>query len=167
MKGSDYPPRLPLRAAKRQVMMPVEETIRYSLNNTEAEVEWLWTATVGDGNVRLGDNHRFFSLVMVHEQHCTRWIRMALQAAHPHEQQKGHLAHCLNYMRQLALCSADATLEPADILSRDYAKERWNVDHQCHDWSAIYEAMRTNYLEWEAARPHWQKEVDNGLRAGE
>lgn len=139
--------------------MPVEETVRYSINNTEAELEWLWTATSGDGQVRLGDNHRFFSVTVVHELHCMRWMRLGLQVENSTEQQKGHLAHCLNYMRQLALCSADTTLEPADILSRDYTKERWSVDHRCNDWPQVYETMRDNYLEWMAVQTHWQELV--------
>lgn len=160
MKGSDYPSRLPIQNARRKVMMPVEDTIRYSIDNTEAEVEWLWTATVGDGNVRLGANQRFFSLAMVHEQHCMRWMRLALEVDELDEHQAGHMVHCLSYMRQFALCAADTTLEPADILSRNPTKERWSTDHECSDWPAIYATMRANYLEWMAVQLTWRKEVE-------
>ena len=140
--------------------MPIEETIHYSINETEAEAEWLWTATVGDGNVRLGSNQRFFSLAMVHEQHCMRWMRRALQADQLDKHQEGHMAHCLNYLRQFALCAADTTLEPADILRRNRTKERWSADHVCIDWPAIYATMRANYLDWVAVQPRWREVVE-------
>ncbi|PCH43209.1 hypothetical protein WOLCODRAFT_103220 [Wolfiporia cocos MD-104 SS10] len=129
--------------------MPIEESVHYKLLDTGATEDWLWTAAVGDGEVRLGPNHRTFNLVMQHELHCLRWVRWALEGQNAVEgHERMHLTHCLNFIRQLTLCAADATLEASDVLTRNFTLNRWNEDHICADWPAIYTAMEINWKEW-------------------
>lgn len=147
--GSDIPSRLPLLSPLPAIRISVEESIRYTVDHPESADEWLWTATVGDSQVRLGPNRRFFSLVQAHEQHCMRWMRTGLAAEDVLTAQRAHMTHCLNFMRQLVLCHADTTLEFPYVLTRNRTIERWDADHRCVDWHAIYETMRLNYLDWD------------------
>ncbi|KAF9809178.1 hypothetical protein IEO21_07515 [Rhodonia placenta] len=146
--ASDYPVLMPVPSARSAVRMPLEESVRYAITNPEAKYEWLWTASIGDGQVRLGPRYQYFSLVMEHEQRCMRWLRMglAMEKARPLE---GHVRHCLNFLRQHALCGGDNTLEPADALARNHSVQRWDVEHRCRDWEALYEALHANWVEWE------------------
>ncbi|KAI0370738.1 hypothetical protein BV20DRAFT_966248 [Pilatotrama ljubarskyi] len=145
----DYVPRLPLPSARRAVKLTLEDSARYSLWAPEADDEWLWTATVGDGNVHLGRNSRFFVVGITHQLHCMRAYRQALEREGvPHGHAVGHLTHCLNFLRLSTLCAADTTLEPPDALSRDHRLDPAGGEHVCLDWPAFYEEMKENYLMW-------------------
>jgi len=56
-----------------------------------------------------------------------------------------HTDHCLNYLRQTILCSADLTLEPELVEGSNDAGEGLAVTHVCRDRSKVYE-------EWELWR---------------
>lgn len=60
--------------------------------------------------------------------------------------------YCLNYLRQMILCSPDLTLEPADALWRSHDVERSGGTHTCLDWRLVYEAMAQNWEEWVRVR---------------
>ncbi|KAI0354432.1 hypothetical protein OH77DRAFT_501875 [Trametes cingulata] len=147
----DYTPRMPLPSARRAVKFTIEDSVRYSLWAPEADDEWLWTATVGDGNVHLGPNSRFFVVGITHQLHCMRSYRQALaKDGIPHGHQVGHLTHCLNFLRMSTLCAADTTLEPPDALSRDHTLDPAGGERECFDWPAFYDEMKKNYLQWVA-----------------
>ncbi|PIL34537.1 hypothetical protein GSI_03315 [Ganoderma sinense ZZ0214-1] len=150
----DYIPRMPLPSARRGGAKWIpEESVRYALTSPEAFDEWLWTATVGDGNVHFGPNRRLFVVSVTHQMHCLRSVRVALEnEGIPHGHAVGHLTHCLNFMRMHTLCAADTTLEPPDAFARNYTRERAGGEHVCMDWDAFYRDMRTNYLEWDEFR---------------
>ncbi|TFK86958.1 hypothetical protein K466DRAFT_523266 [Polyporus arcularius HHB13444] len=149
----DYPPRMPLPSARRTAKLTLEDSVRYSLWSPETYDEWLWTATVGDGNVHYGPNRRLFVVSVTHQLHCMRSIREALeQDTVPHGHQVPHLTHCLNFIRMSTLCAADITLEPADAFARNYTRDRAGGEHVCMDWPAFYEDMKENSLQWNAFR---------------
>ncbi|KAI0824448.1 hypothetical protein BC628DRAFT_1322689 [Trametes gibbosa] len=162
--GDEYTPRLQLPSARRAVKLTIEDSARYALWDAEADADWRWTATVGDGNVHLGSNSRFFVIGITHQLHCMRSYRQALaqdDVPVPHGHQEGHLAHCLNFIRMSTLCAADVTLEPHDALTRDHAKDRAGGVHECLDWPAFYEEMKTNFEGWTA----YQQELNGEPRA--
>ncbi|OCH86033.1 hypothetical protein OBBRIDRAFT_814804 [Obba rivulosa] len=146
----DVPGRLPLPSARPAVHLLVEESVRYSLSSPEAELEWLYTATRGDGNVRLGSPKRLFSVALSHELHCLRTIRAALDDdGSPAGPALSHIIHCFNFLREHTLCAVDATLEPPDALDRDFATQRiQGVERRCADWPAIYDAMMQDYIDY-------------------
>ncbi|KAI9068927.1 hypothetical protein FKP32DRAFT_1587256 [Trametes sanguinea] len=147
----DYTPRMPLPSARRAVKLALEDSVRYGLWEAQAEDEWRWTATFGDGNVHLGPNSRFFVVGITHELHCMRAYRETLAQDGPLSQhQVGHLGHCLNFLRMSTLCAADTTLEPPDVLSRNFTQDRLGGEHVCLDWPGFYDEMKANYLEWSA-----------------
>ncbi|KAH9915554.1 uncharacterized protein BXZ73DRAFT_92588 [Epithele typhae] len=150
----DLPPLMPVPAAERAVLLLPEDSQRYPLWAPQATQEWMFTATAGDGNVHFGANRRMLVVAESHMLHCLRSVRTALaQDAPPSAggHQMGHLAHCVNFIRQSVLCSADATLEPPDAFARNYTREpAGNGAHVCKDFDAFYGEMKGNYLAWTA-----------------
>jgi len=155
--GGDYPRRLPLTKSLQPIAMTVEESAHYAFMGEEAPMEYLWTAPIGDNHVRLGPDHRFFAVAMFHQIHCLRGFRDAMEGKLPHGHHfEGHLHHCLNYVRQWSLCSADTTLEPGDFTKRNFTIERTGATHTCLDWEPIYEDVADRWHEWS----QYQKEHD-------
>ena len=146
----DVPERLPLLNARPTVLMSIEESTRYSIDQPESFDEWLWTATAGDGgNVRLGPNGRLFTTAYTHELHCLRSIRKLLAEDDvPKGRELAHAEHCLSFLRQHALCAADATLEPGDAFSRNFTASRVTVERQCKDVEAFYDTMWKYWQNW-------------------
>ncbi|KAF9450001.1 hypothetical protein P691DRAFT_758593 [Macrolepiota fuliginosa MF-IS2] len=150
--GADHPRRLPV--AENYVKMTVQESAHFAVADPESELEWLWTATIGDGHVRLGDEKRMFAVAMFHQLHCLRGMRNALAKGWHHigRSRKGHIHHCYNYLRQWTLCSADVTLEPGDFTTRNFTVNRQGATHTCIDWQPSYELMKDKWIEWEEFR---------------
>ncbi|KAF9476015.1 hypothetical protein BDN70DRAFT_935400 [Pholiota conissans] len=150
--GDDHPIRLPIE--EKLVKMTVQESVHYDLVAPESEAEWLWTATDGDGHVRIGKEERMFAVAMFHELHCLRWIRKTIDegwSAFDHARQ-AHILHCYNYLRQWTLCAADATLERGDFMTRNFTTERIGATHTCVDWVPAYEMMNEKWREWNKFR---------------
>ena len=88
---------------------------------------------------------------MYHQLHCLRALNLAFglsrNIAPPHVQ------HCLNYLRQAALCGADLTLERGDFTKRDFDQPQAQGEtHTCRDWTVVYAAMKDNWGKWLLAR---------------
>lgn len=143
--------------------MIIEESSHYPIVGPDAREEWASSAAKGFGYVRLGPLHRPFAVSMYHQFHCLRLLSSGLSTAftpNPNFDTSGshsrlddeatwHIGHCLNYLRQMILCSPDYTLEPADVLERDYEKERLGGSvHVCMDWERLYEEVAGNWDEW-------------------
>ena len=144
---------MPLPSARRPAKLTFEDSVRYSLDAPETFQEWLWTATVGDGNVHLGHNHRLFVVGITHQLHCLRSYRQALTAPLPPTGHAlGHLTHCINFFRMSTLCAADTTLEPPDAVARNYTLGRAGGEHVCVDWPGFYDEMKTNYVGWQGVQ---------------
>ena len=150
--GSDHPKRLPIE--EKLIKMTVQESVHYDIMAPEAETEWLWTATIGDGHVRIGKEQRMFAVAMFHELHCLRAIRGAIEKGwnNTSHARQAHILHCYNYLRQWTLCAADATLEPGDFTKRNFTTERIGATHTCIDWTAAYEMMSEKWSEWDKFR---------------
>ncbi|KAF9055669.1 hypothetical protein BJ165DRAFT_1412204 [Panaeolus papilionaceus] len=150
--GHDHPKRLPIE--ERLIKLVAQESVHYSISDPEANDEWLWTASVGDGHVRLGKDERMFAVVAFHELHCLRSMRHAIEngwQSLPKARQR-HILHCYNYIRQWTLCAADATLEPGDFMKRNFTKHRTGATHTCVDWVPAYEKMKDKWMEWDQYR---------------
>ncbi|EIN05095.1 hypothetical protein PUNSTDRAFT_107391 [Punctularia strigosozonata HHB-11173 SS5] len=148
--GEDYPLWYPIEVGP--VAMTFEETGRFALQGPVADAEWdtLRVINTHEGFVRLGPDNRMFSVAMFHELHCVSDVfRVALVDAEDPRAKEHHFQHCLNYLRQLFLCSADATLEPYDFMERDFERDRGGFTRECRDWSAVYEASARNWDWWE------------------
>ena len=93
---------------------------------------------------------RMFVVTMFHELHCLRMLNAGYEPnGHIRE---GHLKHCLHYIRQMALCDADITPEPAGW------EEKWNIGddteldregatHVCKNFQPVFDAVENNWVE--------------------
>ncbi|KAK0217188.1 hypothetical protein IW262DRAFT_176009 [Armillaria fumosa] len=135
--GHDIPATLPIKL--RPVLLNVQETVHYSLSGEASNNEWSNLTSVGMGFTHLGPDNRLFVAEMFHELHCMRILNLAF--ARSRVASLAHIHHCLNYLRQQALCSADLTLEPGDFMERDFVLHRTGSMHVCQDWSAVYSIM--------------------------
>ncbi|KAI0315987.1 hypothetical protein OF83DRAFT_1173300 [Amylostereum chailletii] len=145
--GHDFPETLPLPDGDLPpVQLTVEESVHYPAIGISADEEWAALTAAGYHYVRLGPDDRLFIVTMFHELHCLRILNLAFSKTPPAT--RGHLKHCLDYLRQGALCAADVTLEPGDFEQRDFEVERVGATHTCRDWSAVYPVMDANYYAW-------------------
>ncbi|KAI0686661.1 hypothetical protein C8T65DRAFT_835453 [Cerioporus squamosus] len=149
--GDDYPEHWPLPPAD-PVALVVEDPAHYPIFGPDAREEWASSTPKGFGYMRLGPEHRPFSVSMFHEYHCLRVMRAGL-AGNYRPQTITHIGHCLVYLRQMILCDPDLTLEPPDALARDLEVERAGAIHVCKDWRQVYDAMASNWENWVKVRP--------------
>ncbi|KAI0315345.1 hypothetical protein OF83DRAFT_362902 [Amylostereum chailletii] len=144
--GDDYPELWPLPPTP-PVTLVVEEPVHLPILGPDARQEWASTSPKGISYIRIGPEHRAFAVTMLHELHCLRLMRAGLAGDYRPASQE-HFAHCLNYIRQMILCSPDLTLEPANVLERDFDAERSGGTHVCRDWRQVYDLMDDNWTKW-------------------
>ncbi|KAK0486111.1 hypothetical protein IW261DRAFT_1559536 [Armillaria novae-zelandiae] len=145
--GDDFPYTFPIAHNLSTVAMQVEESVHFSLHDPNSHAEWQSVLPASVGTVILGPYNRSFVVPMFHELHCTVLLfeSFAPNTEKPHW---GHIKHCMNYIRQWALCRADLTLERGSFEQRDFVKERVGAMHACKDWNAVYAYASTNWDEW-------------------
>ncbi|KAJ6460032.1 hypothetical protein C8R47DRAFT_1327817 [Mycena vitilis] len=142
--GDDYPELWEIPSLQK-IGMVVEETRSYPIDGGDNALEiWATSSSKGFGYVRLGPEQRTFAVAMFHQLHCVRLIRAGLGGRYD-TYTINHMHHCLNYIRQMILCSPNLTLEPADVLSRDFEVDRIGATHVCTDWSAMYDEAANNW----------------------
>ncbi|KAF9017603.1 hypothetical protein BDZ89DRAFT_1074697 [Hymenopellis radicata] len=128
--------------------MTVEESVHYPVSGTGARAEWASYSPDGYGYLRLGAEYRAFALSFLHEDHCLRLIRTMLDGTASNLTLTETIPYCLNYIRQIILCDPNLTLEPADVLERDYDVQRSGATHVCFDWRVIHAELGKNWKDW-------------------
>ncbi|KAJ7038978.1 hypothetical protein C8F04DRAFT_1209324 [Mycena alexandri] len=145
--GDDYPELWDVPPTSH-VGMTVQESRSYPIHGGHNALEiWATTNAKGFGYVRLGAEQRAFAVSMFHQLHCVRLLRAGLAGRYD-AYARGHMQHCLNYLRQMILCSPDLTLEPADVLTRDFELDRTGATHVCSDWTSLYSEAAANWAHW-------------------
>ncbi|GJE92371.1 hypothetical protein PsYK624_085250 [Phanerochaete sordida] len=146
----DVPERLPLMRDRGYVLWSAEESVRFSIDGPRADEEWFYaTVFKGAGNVNLGPNDRFFAVDLEHELHCLRRLRESLGREEGlTDAEFGHAEHCLSYLRQHILCSADETLEFGDSFARNHSAWRSAGLRVCRDPEAFFSAMSVYNGAW-------------------
>lgn len=128
--------------------MPFGETVHYQLDGPGSNDDW--DALVpGGGIVYLGDNYEPHSVSMFHQLSCLQTIRAELVRTKETGLPPNKLArHCLNYLRQMALCRSDLALE----FTVGYPHvEVFPDTYVCRDWRKVYGELAKNqdaYGEW-------------------
>jgi hypothetical protein len=167
--GEDYPMRLPVKL--EQVQAQFDCSVRYSLNSSVTEEVWTKsTDTKSGGMIRLGPDRRVFAIAMYHQLHCLAGLSKALTATNRTSASDGHVGHCLNYLRQVFECSADATEEPvveASMLKSEGCAPPFI--RQCSNWGTLYDYISANYLafhEFKVKNGSWSctghEHIENG-----
>lgn len=164
MLGDDWPPFSPLKL-ERKVEMVVEESVHYvagggggggpgsgSGSGGNLKDEWQYQRGFGfDGAARLGANNRTFAVSLYHQEHCLLYFHAQLTDRTKDASRFAHHQHCLNYLRQKALCHPDLTLEPGDFAAaatRDFEVDRVGETHVCRDFDTAWDYNTEGWLEW-------------------
>ncbi|PBK64373.1 hypothetical protein ARMSODRAFT_979199 [Armillaria solidipes] len=146
------------------VRMVVEDTVHYRHSDPTAQMEWKYSYPRGLGSFRAGPDHLAYFITTFHEQHCVESLGKMLVTASSRDW--GHTQHCLNILRQLALCHPDMTLEPGDFMERNFTEERIGEEHICNDWEGVSDAGTHNWVEWYGWRKYAgvvDSKKENGL----
>ncbi|KAI0067421.1 hypothetical protein BV25DRAFT_1847931 [Artomyces pyxidatus] len=141
--GSGLSPVWDIGAKPHTVLMSSEETIHYQLEGDEAEMEWA-ALTPGDGMIYLGPDHRQFSPSVFHQLRCLDIFRHEIIRTHKQDGAPSQTAlsrHCLNYLRQTALCRSDMTLLN---LVGDPRTHPYPDTYECSDWEPLYKELKKN-----------------------
>jgi len=139
--GRDYPRTWDIDVGN-PVIMRFEDTVRFAYDDNDASnAEWE-SLSPGKGLIYLGEEKRPFSISMFHQLRCISILREEAirNVTNPPGFMSGLGLHCLNYLRQTALCRASLALEPVTAsppVIMDY-------DYTCKDWSAVYRAVSEN-----------------------
>lgn len=128
------------------VLLTAEDTTHYQLYAADGASEWETQFPPGGGLVQLGPLNRTFDITMFHELRCLGRIRKAVTAQSPGTD-PDRLQKCFNFLREMALCRADVTLE--DVLDAQHSVNHMST-HVCRDWTAVYDLARHNH-----ERHHW------------
>ena len=120
--------------------------------------DWDSILPKGEGFLYHPDDGQHYLVAHYHQLHCLRSLRHYLNIAmvsNPKYEytslDKGHVNHCLIYMRQVMLCNADLALEPASHKQRTHDGKVLDVvtgvgvTHRCKDWSQVWEYMEGNF----------------------
>ncbi|KAF9489035.1 hypothetical protein BDN71DRAFT_1402301 [Pleurotus eryngii] len=149
--GHDFPPTFPLHSGTlSDVHLTMEESTNFPLTSWASNDQWFTIAPLSAGYVCLGPHVRLFVVMMFHGLHCMRILNLAFDPLHIIGD--GHINHCLGYLHQMTLCSADLTVEPAGWKTRDFSWDRVGAMHKCWDWSAVYVEVEQNYAQWNCSQ---------------
>ncbi|KAF7330358.1 N-acetyltransferase domain-containing protein [Mycena venus] len=145
--GEDYPRAWPIPMAG-PVLMPLENTRRYMIEDPESDQEWD-AMSPGKGIIHLGEQRRPFSISMFHQLRCISILRKEMVSA----QKTGVVKpdseinqHCINYMRQMLFCAADTVLDVVlGPISHPLVVPEF---FECRDWQLVYDAVERNQREY-------------------
>ncbi|KAK7708892.1 hypothetical protein SLS64_006372 [Diaporthe eres] len=157
--GTLLPPRafvpdFPMKEVKFDFPTDYEDT------SVEGDKLWDKLMPIGSGFVRVPHPRRFdmpasktieddpdeaeiYSLSALHQLHCLGVIRDVVKKYEKHDKSRfagaGHEYHCIDYIRQSIMCSADTTLDFAELQPDGRRKgfSGANSTHQCTDWDAL------------------------------
>lgn len=147
--GDDHPRVWPISTGKA-VKMRFEDSVRFVFDSGEIGTR-IWESQIPEnGILYLGKYKQPYSIGMFHELRCLSHLRTEMILAKVLRQNNETYSptrlsrHCLNYLRQMALCRADVDLEPISILpSGAHAYE-----YRCNDWTSVYDAVSKNQREY-------------------
>ncbi|KAF8514434.1 hypothetical protein BU17DRAFT_52579, partial [Hysterangium stoloniferum] len=141
--GADYPAQIPLTL--QTVGMSVVEGPHFTLYS---DSDWgTIFPSPNEGFIQFGPDKRWFIPAIYHQLHCLDAIRVSFVTNGSYA--AAHTQHCLRYLRQAVLCSADMTLEETVWKTNLHGKRVPAADgvgmvHRCKDWTVLREWMETN-----------------------
>ncbi|KAJ3753850.1 hypothetical protein EV360DRAFT_52726 [Lentinula raphanica] len=160
-RGHDHPQTIPGADILHPVLLTVEDSQNFQLAGYESDPQWEIVGGDAWGYVRLkpvnagtspvdGDfsnNHkRMFVVTMFHELHCLRLLNLAFDKSNVVGDH--HIIHCLNYLRQMAMCDADLTIEVYDWEKQYKTIAKEGSTHVCRDWMQVIGLVDKNWKDW-------------------
>ncbi|KAI0719394.1 hypothetical protein C8T65DRAFT_54244 [Cerioporus squamosus] len=151
-RGRDYP-RAWLLPPLAPVHLSHEDSVHYSLETDLGVAEWNATLPSGGAVIHLGPDGRPFTVSMFHQLRCLDIIRDVVVEYYldssPDARPGNHklVQHCMNYLRQTAMCRGDLHIETVRAPSGPTVTVS-AVTHSCKDWTAVYKAAEENYREF-------------------
>ena len=116
-----------------------ENVRHYGIAEPEADDEWN-ALTPNNGIIYLGPEKRPFTISMFHQIRCLDIIRKSIRdRAYKRPSKLDN--HCLNYLRQMILCSSATEL---DLFSGLNGRIPLYSMRTCNDWSAVYSEVESN-----------------------
>lgn len=115
----------------------------------QSDLAFLSMLPSSGGYLHLSSSSRTFDLSIYHELHCFRTLFHALSGSGSIYDKLGHNMHCIDYLRNMAMCNPDLTLEPLRGDSEDWME--WNTEqatHTCRDWGKLYDIEKQNWEAW-------------------
>lgn len=145
--GDDYPPEWPIH--QEIVGLYPEDTHRYALDTSLGSAEWRTMLPAGDGFIHLGPHDRRFGVTMFHQLQCLDVIRQALTDTQGGDANE-LIHHCMNYLRQMALCHSHTALESVRADKPPKIVDLTRSMYECRDWTALYKGAEANHLRRES-----------------
>ena len=140
------PVALPVKP-QRVLMRTNPVTARYNVTTAEAAQEWIVALPSGDGSYRLhtpptpSEANRAVFVAMYHELHCIQTFAVAL--VENTREQWPHFRHCLNYIRQMAMCRPDLAVEAGRFVDEQFVGAAPGAVHVCQDWRIPHDFLDT------------------------
>lgn len=123
--------------------------------NITDDVEWSTLIPRNHGRVRLGSTQTEFNVALYADLECLNTIRAVFVAMQDGQHiQSLEAERCLHVIRQSILCTADITLEPAEISCEGTGEctnavaSGNNVDHKCRNWVQVRNFVDQNQAGW-------------------
>ncbi|KAJ7654238.1 hypothetical protein B0H17DRAFT_886955, partial [Mycena rosella] len=124
--------------------------------NIANDADWATLVPSNHGRVRLGAAQEEFDVAMYTDLECLDTIRAAYVVMRDGARVRSEAAEaCLGQIRQAILCTADTTLEPADVICKDGKCPASSavatgefVDHKCRDWTQVRDFVESNQAAW-------------------
>ncbi|KAH0584448.1 hypothetical protein H2248_009985 [Termitomyces sp. 'cryptogamus'] len=147
----NFKPTLPL--SLQPAALTTVRTSRFGLYANDSD--WDTILPAGDGFIYHPQDEQHYLVSHFHQLHCLRSLRRYVRkdmTLTPMD--LSHVDHCLIYLRQMILCNADVTLEPANHKQRTPEGKVTNavtglgVTHECKDWEQLWGYMEENYQQY-------------------
>ncbi|KAF9556158.1 hypothetical protein CPC08DRAFT_670185 [Agrocybe pediades] len=143
--NDDYPIEAPIEGLNRVLMTQFVGT-HFQLNASDHTSSLEWRSIYsGPYTMHLGSEARVFLIAMYHETHCLRAMEYSFLHPTSSAYSPEHIQHCLNYLRQHFLCTADDQVESGDFISWDLSVGYvYNKNRVCRDWEGVRRAAGDN-----------------------
>lgn len=130
--------------------MTLQESLGFNISLPKSDAEWRTFEKIqpGVGYVHLGPYHFRFLSTAQHQFHCLQKMSEALSIPRRSKQPIIHFEHCLEYLRQTYICSADAFLEEGDFMTRNFSVERVQDTRKCRNWQPLITFTNENFEDW-------------------
>ena len=129
---------------------PITPPTLIQVNLSEADVpDWKDILPHEFAQVYLGEQPLPYVASMFHTLHCTHMLLESLNGTMSMPSmgtlRAMHLTHCVNYIRQMILCQADATLEE---MTHPGDRHGTPGNRKCRDWKTVLRVTEEEYQLW-------------------